>query len=239
MTQYAYIILGYFSQLPASSRSPYFQHSLSFSFFFFPPPLFATSARRCTELRQVRVVLQMFALQAPGSRGLAAELTAVCPSLRLPGSGSTHAESQANKPNERVSEWASKRWRLGDGCLPAWFGRGRIMTGASCLSSLGCRSVREASSWPMGPTDGASGWREKKPGQAFQMDLWMTHKPSHTNTHLLRVMRQACPCDAACRSCLAMLENRKGKWWLPQTAFLKLWYNLGQRCDNHDVTPFW
>lgn len=66
----------------------------------------------------------------------------------------------------------------------------------------------------MGPTDGASGLGMEKPGQAFQIDLWMTHKPlaSHipTQSH-----DAGCPCGVGCRSCLLMQENRKWKLLLP------------------------
>lgn len=50
-------------------------------------------------------------------------------------------------------------------------------------SSLGWRSVREASSWPMGPTDGASGWGVENLLRHFRWTYDDSQAPSTPNTY--------------------------------------------------------
>lgn len=77
---------------------------------------------------------------------------------------------------------------------------GRIMTRGSCLSSLGRRSVREASNQPTGPADGASGWGEEKQGISDGLVDDSQAPASSTPTHTHEV-NPSCPCGAALRLC--------------------------------------
>ena len=99
-------------------------------------------------------------------------------------------------------------------------GRGRIMIVAWFLIRLGWGSVRETSSWAMGPTDGASGWREEECVESFQMHFWVNQKPSacHTPTQSHATDR-SCPCVTVYRFCLLMDRNRKCKSLFPPTVF--------------------
>lgn len=191
-----------YSQLPA-----WFSTDCAFSFILHCTVPFACSVGH--RVRQVRVALRLFVLRGLGLRGLARKLTDVCPL-----SGSRQACRKSGKQAERLK---LIEVRGGDG-QGGWAGRGRITTGALCPSSLGWRSVREASNWPMRSTDGASGWIEEKPGQTSQMHFWMTHKPSVSYTPTQR--HEAERCSAACCSCLQMKKNRKGKSLLPLTLSL-------------------
>lgn len=140
------------SRLRACSRRP-----SRLSVFSFLPPFFIC-ALRCTELDRRVLSSKCSCCRGWACVGLLwTELMSVH-SCRL----RIHASRQSGK---EAKGWKlrseRRRW------LPDWAIRDRITTRASCLSSLGWRSVREASSWPVGPTDGAFGWGMKKPGQAF------------------------------------------------------------------------
>lgn len=129
------------------------------------------------------------------------------------------------------------------------------MTGASCLSSSGWRSVREASNWPMGPTDGASGLGVEQPGQAFKMDLWVTHEQSVSHKPTQRHEAECfCPFGAAHRSFLLLQENRKWNSVLLLTVSLEyfhitkltfdytiIWVNsvITKPDCSHDMTLLW
>lgn len=137
------------SRLRACSRRP----SRLFFFFFF---LHFSFVHRCTELDRRVLSSKCLCCRGWACVGLLwIELMSVhsCISrLRI------HASRQSGK---EAKGWKlrseRRRW------LPDWAIRDGITTRASCLSSLGWRSVREASSWPVGPTDGAFGWGAKKP----------------------------------------------------------------------------
>lgn len=97
----------------------------------------STPSRRRSDLpgvTQVRAVLQTLAPQGPGLRGLDVDLTDVRLRLESPGRGSRYAGTQA--AGRRAREAAAQK-REGGRRLLGRAGRGRIMTRAGCLSSLG------------------------------------------------------------------------------------------------------
>lgn len=155
-------IVSCFSQLPACSGIPYFQHTV-FSVFFSPFSSHFTLSFTFSEVqgvRKVRAVLQMLLLCGLGLRGLALELNNVCPRMGSPGSRGAGVQG-ARRTVVKLRKEGRRQQARGADRVGLW-----EQHHASAALARGAWERPAVSPW--GPQ-----MEVKEPGQATPPDTWM------------------------------------------------------------------